>query len=148
MRAMYLRMAVVISLQVFMLMLAGCTQAQPPEPAPSQATGAAVRDRKEVLAPIESADVLIRETFPVQYALHIVSGLPSGCASFHRLEIDRRDSAIYAKVWNTVPTDPSVACTMIYGTKDNTSVLAGDFKSGKKYDVYVNGELKTTFTAQ
>ena len=36
----------------------------------------------DVRAPIEDVEVIIRESFPPQYAVRVVSGLPSGCTTF------------------------------------------------------------------
>jgi hypothetical protein len=109
----------------------------------------AAEERPEGRAPIESADLLIRESFPPQDALEIVSGLPSGCARFSRIEVTRRDDAsIDVEVWNTVPADDDVVCTMIYGTARNTVELGTDFESGRTYEVRVNDEQSLSFTAQ
>jgi hypothetical protein len=117
------------------------TAAQPSEAPDSEA-------RKEALAPIESAEVIVRESAPPQYALKVVSGLPSGCATFSRIEHQRQDTVIHVTVWNSVPASDDVACAMIYGTSENTVSLGSDFESGRTYEVHINGERRTQFTAQ
>jgi hypothetical protein len=117
---------------------AACSTAAPPD------AGA----RTEVLAPIESAEIVIRESFPPQYAARIVSGLPSGCAAFERIDVDREDSVIEISVWNTIPTDPNLACTMIYGTMENTAELGSDYEPGRSYEAIINGETRISFGAQ
>ncbi|MDP2327690.1 MAG: hypothetical protein Q8M79_06350 [Dehalococcoidia bacterium] len=104
-------------------------------------------DRKLELAPIEDLDVLIRESFPVQYAAVVKSGLPSGCAAFAGIEVAREGNEFTLTVWNTMPSDPNVACTMIYGIAENTVTLGGTFTAGETYTVRA-GDLETTFTAQ
>ncbi|HEX7079724.1 MAG TPA: hypothetical protein VF329_01760 [Gammaproteobacteria bacterium] len=101
-----------------------------------------------MLAPIDGADILVRESFPPQYALEIVSGLPSGCARFSRLDVAREGDSIEVMVWNSVPVSDDVVCTMIYGTARNTAALGGDFESGRTYEVHINGERTVSFTAQ
>lgn len=104
-------------------------------------------DRKLELAPIEGLDVVIRESFPVQYAAVVKSGLPNGCAAFAGIEVEREGNEFTLTVWNTMPSDPNVACTMIYGIAENTVTLGGGFTAGETYTVRA-GDLETTFTAQ
>jgi len=134
-------------------LLVACTggEGNLPTQAPAAAHAAEAppsEDRKEVLAPIESTEVIVRESAPPQYALRIVSGLPSGCAKFSRIEHQRQDAVIDVTVWNTVPASDDIVCTMIYGTSDNTVELGSDFEPGRTYDVHINGERKAQFTAQ
>lgn len=99
-------------------------------------------------APIESIDILIRESFPPGYTAHIVSGLPSGCAKFNMAAvIGRTGNHIAVKVTNTMPADPNTACTAIYGYKESNVDLGTNFTSGQTYTVDVNDKSKT-FTAQ
>lgn len=104
-------------------------------------------DRKLELAPIEGLDVLVRESFPPQYAAVVKSGLPSGCAEFAGIEVERDGNEFTLTVWNTMPSDPNVACTMIYGIAENTVTLGGGFTSGETYTVRA-GDMEMTFTAQ
>lgn len=105
-------------------------------------------DRKVVDAPIESIDILVRESFPPGYTAHIVSGLPSGCARFNMAAvIERTGNNIYISVTNTVPADPNVACTDIYGYHETNLDLGQNFRPGVTYTVQVN-DKRTTFTAQ
>lgn len=99
-------------------------------------------------APIESVDILIRESFPPQYAAVIVSGLPGGCARFDNAVVTGRSgNEIALRVTNTMPADPNVACTAIYGYHDSTVELGTDFASGETYAVVVNG-VRKDFAAQ
>jgi hypothetical protein len=103
--------------------------------------------RMLVEAPIESVDVVVRESFPPQYGLSIVAGLPSGCAEAAGYEVSRAGDRIEVSVYNTLPSDPNVACTMIYGIYDLNVSLGTDFITGRTYTVDVNG-TEITFTAQ
>jgi hypothetical protein len=100
-------------------------------------------------APIESVDILVMESFPPQYGVHIVSGLPSGCASFAGAEvIERSGTTVRIEVRNYMPApDVNVACTMIYGYHESNISLGSAFESGVTYTVDVNGTV-TEFTAQ
>ena len=131
------------------ILLVACSGGVEGEPRTGEvAEGSTSPARKEVHAPIESAEVIVRESAPPQYALRVISGLPSGCAKFGRIEQKSQGDVLEVTVWNSVPADDDVVCTMIYGTADNTVDLESHFESGKTYDVRVNGEVKAQFTAQ
>jgi hypothetical protein len=112
------------------------------------AGGGAGYARVRVLAPIESVEVVVAESDPPQYFVHIVSGLPSGCASFEEVEVDRSGGDVAIAVWNLVPapTEP-VACTAVYGYQEHNVPLGADFTSGEVYRVVVNG-VEEIFAAQ
>lgn len=99
------------------------------------------------LAPIESVEVRVAESFPPQYFLDVVSGLPSGCASFDRYEVSRAGDTIEVKVWNRIEAPKNGACTAIYGTVQHAIALGADFQPGRTYRVHVNTMTKT-FVAQ
>jgi len=102
----------------------------------------------EVAAPIEKIEILVMKSFPVQYAVNIVSGLPGGCAKFERITHSIDGDRIDIEVINTMPApDELVACTRIYGYSENTVELGTDFEAGKTYTVSVNG-VEETFVAQ
>jgi hypothetical protein len=115
----------------------------PTEP-PSTAAG-----RTAVLAPIETAELIVRESQPPQYSVRIVSGLPSGCAKFERLDVVRDGYVVNVSVWNSMPSpDVGVACTMIYGTIEHTADLGSAFARGDAIAVHINGESRLSFTPQ
>lgn len=102
----------------------------------------------EALAPIDELDVRFAESFPVQHFLHIVSGLPSGCAAFERVDVERNGTTFNIEVWNTVPhPDDNVACTAIYGFHESNVALGSDLEVGTEYTVNVNDKT-ITFVAQ
>src|SRR5262245_24919733 len=112
------------------------------------ATVALADGRRQVLAPIESAEIVIRESSPPQYAVKITSGLPNGCAKFERIDVVPNGKAVDLRVWNTLPAERTIACTTAYGTASNTVNLGAHFERGRTYDVRLNGETKATFTAK
>lgn len=99
------------------------------------------------LAPIESVEVRVAESFPPQYFLDIVSGLPSGCATFDRYDVSRAGDAIEVKVWNRIEAPQDGACTTIYGTTKHAIALGADFQPGRTYTVHANAATKM-FVAQ
>lgn len=104
--------------------------------------------RRIVDAPIESIDILVRESFPPGYTAHITSGLPSGCAKFNEAKVTgRTGDSITIAVTNTLPAATNIACTTIYGFHETNLDLGQDFVSGRTYAVKVNDKTKT-FVAQ
>jgi hypothetical protein len=142
----------VAALGVAMLALVACTggEASSDDPVNGVPTspGSDYEARKEVLAPIDGHDLLIRESAPPQYALVITSGLPSGCAAFERIDLRRDGTRIDITVWNTMPASDDVACTMVYGMLDHTVELGTDFEPGTEYTININGETTLKFVAQ
>jgi hypothetical protein len=109
--------------------------------------GEVTEETELVLAPIDSLDLVTRESFPVQYAVHVVSGLPDGCYQFDHYELSRDGADIGIAVWNRVDKNPDTACIQVYGEHEETIDLGSDFESGGQYSVHVNDET-LTFTAQ
>jgi hypothetical protein len=120
--------------------------ATPQAPA-AQSTATLAPDRKFELAPIDGAEIVVEESFPVQYAVHITSGLPSGCAQFADATASRAGVEIAITVRNTLPANGQIACTQIYGTHETTVQLGSDFARGTTYRVRVN-DRTLEFTAQ
>jgi uncharacterized membrane protein YagU involved in acid resistance len=71
---------------------------------------------KRVLAPIDEVEINIAESFPPQYFLRVVSGLPNSCAEFDSYTESRDGDTIQVEVFNLVPADDSTACAEIYRT--------------------------------
>jgi hypothetical protein len=134
-------------LAVALAVLSGCSKGAAPEAAPGTPPAVA-SGRKAVLAPIERAELVTSESQPQRYAVLVASGLPSGCAKFERIDLARDGYVVNLSVWNTMPADAGVACTMIYGTTEHTVDLGPGLVRGEGYAVHVNGEPKLTFTPQ
>lgn len=110
--------------------------------------GSSDDSRRIVDAPIESIDILVRESFSPGYTAHITSGLPSGCAKFNEAKVTgRTGDSITIAVTNTLPTATNIACTTIYGFHETNLDLGQDFVSGRTYTVKANDKSKT-FVAQ
>ena len=106
-------------------------------------------DVVEVLAPIESVQILTLESYPEQFVVQVISGLPSGCATFSRAEVNRDGTDINIDVYNWVPSPEQAAvisCLAIYGLHDENVGLGSDFERGTEYTVIVNGVANGSFT--
>ena len=101
----------------------------------------------QVLAPVESVELLVMESFPPQYSLVVVSGLPNGCASFAGYRLERSGNTIKIEMVNWKPADPQVVCTEIYRTVETRISLGSDFESGRTYTLLVN-DVAESFVAQ
>lgn len=106
-------------------------------------------ERVVVEAPIELATILVLESFPPQYMVHIVSGLPNGCAKYNATElVERASDTFRIRVTNTMPADPDVACDASYGRHEsNLNLGSANIVPGRVYVVDVNGTTET-FAAQ
>ena len=109
--------------------------------------GAVEPDMVQVPAPIDGIDIWIAESWPPQYFLHVMSGLPNGCAEFDSYNVVRKGDTIRVEVLNLEPADGDTACTEEYRTIEHTIPLGSDFESGKTYTVVVNG-VTETFVSQ
>lgn len=100
------------------------------------------------LAPIDSVEIVVAESFPEQYFAQITSGLPDGCTEHDHITTDRSGTTVTVRVWNRVPAaDLDLVCTLEYRTVDHNVALGSDFTDGVEYTVDVNGEI-VTFVAQ
>ena len=101
-------------------------------------------------SPIESADVVILESDPLQYQLRVVSSMPrgSGCSQFNGYEIRRKEAdKIDLVVTHHQASDPDVVCTADYPTVESFVPLGSDFDPGVEYTVTVNEDTVSSFTA-
>ena len=101
----------------------------------------------ETPAPIESVEVVVSESDPLEYSLRIVSGLPSGCVEFKGYEVSLDGNVFTVDVVNLEPTGP-VVCTAIYETHEGEVALDGSLTPGETYTVIVNGEVTNSFLAR
>ena len=136
------RTAIVLAIGSLALAAAACSS-DDPTPTPTVEPA-----KVEVPAPIESVQVLIAESFPPQYFLEVVSGLPNGCVEFDRYDMSRSGTRVQVKVTNLAPAPGAdVACTDNYRTVQHNIVLGTDFEPGTTYTAVVNG-VTETFVAQ
>lgn len=112
----------------------------------SRGFGSLPGDRIAVPAPIDGLDVRVLESQPPRYFLHVLAGLPSGCAQPFRHDVERHGETIQVVVLNSFPKGNPV-CTAIYGTYELNIDLGSDYRRGVTYTVHVN-DRSTNFTAQ
>ena len=115
----------------------------PPAPTPTPPAG-----KVWALAPIESVEIIVAESWPPQYFVHVVAGLPNGCVEFYGYDETRSGNVITITVTNLepAPSEP-VACAAIYRTHEFSVPLGTDFEPGETYTVRVN-DVTETMVAQ
>jgi hypothetical protein len=88
-------------------------------------------------APIDDAELIVRESFPPQYAVRVVVGLVDGCHEFDAVHVDRSGTTIEITATATTIDDPNAVCTAIYGTHEETVELGtgADYDEGVTYTV-------------
>ena len=92
-----------------------------------------------VLAPIDGIELQIAESFPLQYFLTVVSGLPDGCHSFGGYTMTRDGNRVLIKFFNLKPLHADLMCIQVYGTVETTIPLGSDFDPRVTYTIDVNG---------
>jgi hypothetical protein len=144
------RNLIVASVLLF-LFLAACAGAdtpvtsQPADPQPVPTSTRDLGDMQEGAVFIDSSELLIMESYPVQINLHVVGNLPTPCHQF-QADVAAPDSQnqIHVRVYSLV--NPAVMCTQVLQPFDeNVSIPMTDAADGT-YTVWVNGELVGEFT--
>lgn len=94
---------------------------------------------------IDTADLLIMESYPVQVALHIVGNLPTPCHEF-RSEVAAPDdqNRILVIAWSEA--DPAAICAQVLTPFDTSVSIPMDGAADGKYTVWFNGERSGEFT--
>lgn len=94
---------------------------------------------------IDSADLLIMESYPVQIALHIVGNLPTPCHEF-RSEVAQPDdqNRIFADAWSEA--DPAAMCAQVLQPFDTNVSIPMSGAADGTYSVWLNGEEVGEFT--
>jgi hypothetical protein len=86
---------------------------------------------------VDGVDILVMESFPPQYSLHIQGTLPTPCHQL-RVEIAPPDSQMNIQISVYSVVDPSAICTQVLAPFDVTAPLQS--LSTGKYTVVVNGQ--------
>ena len=93
---------------------------------------------------IDSADLLIMESYPVQISLHIVGNLPTPCHEF-KSSVSQPDAKnrIYVAAWSE--SDPTAICAQVLQFfEENVGIPMAGVADGT-YSVWLNGELVGEF---
>jgi hypothetical protein len=102
-----------------------------------------------VPAPIDVAAVVAPATPGGEYTLNISSGLPSGCAQFDEIRVERDGNEFVVDVTNLMPNpNQPIACTAIYGYHESEVTLGSGLTAGDRYSITINGDLAISFVAQ
>ncbi len=114
-----------------------------PQPSP-EPTRAVPDDMVKSLAPVESVEIRVAESYPPQYFVDVVSGLPNACVEFYGYEEYRAGSVTTITVYNLEPApSQQIACAEIYGLHEFNVPLGSDFKPGETYTLSVNDTIKS-----
>lgn len=91
---------------------------------------------------INLADLLIRESYPLQVALQLEGGLPTPCHQL-RVVVSPPDAGNRIMVEAYSVVDPALICVQVIESFSQTVELGA--YAGGRYTVYVNGELVGEF---
>jgi hypothetical protein len=116
-----------------LLAACGAVADEPTTPSPQPPQGGRVRGPVYV----ESSDVLLLESFPVQVRLHVTGTLPTPC---HELlwTVDGPDAEARILVDLYTETDPGLACIQVVESFDD-SIPLGSYSEGS-FTVWLNGQ--------
>ncbi len=89
---------------------------------------------------IETVDVMVLESFPMQLRLQLTGYQPDGCNFAVQVEQAREGNTIRVHIFRDVPED--VACPMMIVGYEDTIALEGSFEPGT-YTIDVNGVITT-----
>ena len=96
-------------------------------------------ETEQVSAPVDDVSLEVAESFPPQYFLRVVSGLPNSCHSFGGYTVTRDGSTVVVRVYNHRPTDEGLLCAQVYGMVETRVALGSDYDPESVYTVDVNG---------
>ena len=116
------------------------TPTQTPTASPAEAPGANANGMTEVLAPINSVEVIATDGLPKQYMLAVVSGV-CGLADGH--EISHEGDTIVVKVVNLMPTGLQCPDGPLLALHKAWIPLGSNLKAGVTYRAAVNDVTET-----
>jgi hypothetical protein len=139
------------TLTVLVLFLAACVGAdtpvtsQPSDPQPMPTSTRDLGDMQEGAVFIDSSDLLIMESYPVQINLHLVGNLPTPCHHFQAdVSAPNSQNEIHVRVYSLV--NPMVMCTQVLQPFDENVSIPMTGAADGTYSVLVNGQLVGEFT--
>jgi hypothetical protein len=93
---------------------------------------------------IDSADLLIMESYPVQISLQISGNLPTPCHSFHsEVAAPDDENRIQVTVWSEA--DPAAMCAQVLEPFEEGVSIPMTGQPDGTYSVWLNGELVGEF---
>jgi len=87
---------------------------------------------------IESVEVIVMESFPMQIALNLTGYIPDGCTAPTQVVQSRDGNMVMVRVFRTLP--PETMCAAMASLYNDTIPLEGGFTSGH-YTFDVNGVI-------
>lgn len=94
---------------------------------------------------IDSTELLIMESFPVQISVHVVGSLPTPCHQFGA-EVEGPDAQNRIDVTVYSMEETEMSCIQVLGPFDETIPIPMQGQNEGTYLVYVNGEFAGEFT--
>jgi inhibitor of cysteine peptidase len=136
-----------ILLTLIIFLLAACSpSADTPTTRPERPTPGGKPDEVGPVF-IDSSDLLIMESYPVQVSLHVTGNLPTPCHSFHYSYVigtTNDANRIDVSVWSE--SDTSRMCTQVLEPFDESIPIDMSGAADGTYSVYMNGELVGNFS--
>jgi hypothetical protein len=135
-------MKAITTLFLVALLLAACAPTSGETPEPGQPTG----EPQGGAVYVETADLLIMESYPVQVNLHVTGNLPTPCHSFHyAYQIGSASDRFRVDVTAWSEADPAAMCAQVLQPFDETISLPMTGAADGSYSVYLNGEFVGEF---
>jgi hypothetical protein len=95
---------------------------------------------------IDTAELLIMESYPVQVMLHVLGNLPTPCHSFHyQYQIGSASDRFRIDLTAWSEADPAVMCAQVLQPFDENISLPLAGAADGTYSVYLNGEFVAEF---
>ena len=111
--------------------------------APSQATP--IGDGQGGAVYINSTDLLVAESYPVQIFLRVTGDLPTPCHEFHsRVAEPDEQNRVYVTAWSE--SDPNTVCIQVLEPFYLSIPISMEGSGEGSYTVYLNGELVGEFS--
>jgi len=85
---------------------------------------------------IDSVEVIVMESFPMQIALNVTGYIPDGCSAPTQILQSRDGNMVMVRVFRTLP--PETMCAAMAATYNDTLKIEGGFEPGH-YTFDVNG---------
>lgn len=97
-------------------------------------------------ATVESMDIFIMESFPVQVSVSLVGYFPDACPEIHEIVVNREDQTFMIEIFTREPAGDVMCAQVITPFEENVDLDVVDLPAGE-YTVQVN-DLSETFTLE
>lgn len=94
---------------------------------------------------IDSADLLVLESFPIQLNLVLAGHLPTPCHKWHyEIEVANAQNQIHVTLYSSI--DPAVTCLQVLHPFNQAISIPLDGLPDGDYSLWLNGELVGEFS--